>query len=104
MVKIGSFYPSGTDKTFDMKYYCEEFVPLLRELFGDVLRGATVDKGVYGGVPDEGPFFVAMGQFIFDTQEEAIQAYFSNLERIRAERPKFTDIEPIIQISQGIMW
>jgi uncharacterized protein (TIGR02118 family) len=103
MVKIGSFYPKGVGKTFDMKYYCEKFVPLLKELFGDTLKGVAVDQGVYGGVPDEGPFFIAMGQFYFDTQEEAIQAYFSNLDEIKAERPNFTDIEPVIQISEGII-
>ncbi|MDD4776567.1 MAG: EthD family reductase [Syntrophomonas sp.] len=103
MVKIGAFYPSGPDKKFDLHYYCEKFVPLLAELFGDALKGVTVDKGVYGGAPDEGPFFAAVGQYIFATQEEAVQSYFSNLDRIAAERRNFTDIEPIIQISEGIM-
>jgi uncharacterized protein (TIGR02118 family) len=103
MVKIGSFYPNVAGKTFDMKYYCEKFVPFLRELFGDALKGVVVDHGVYGGEPDAGPFFIAMGQFYFDTQEEAIASYFANLDKIKAERPNFTDIEPVIQISEGII-
>lgn len=103
MAKIGSFYPNEADKKFDLKYYCETFVPLLQEWFGDALKGVVVDHGVYGGEPDAGPFFICMGQFHFDTQEEAIQAYFSNLDRIKAERPHFTDIEPVIQISEGLI-
>ena len=103
MVKVCSFYPNDVGKTFDMKYYCEKFVPLLKEWFGDALKGMAVDKGVYGGEPDEGPFFFAMGQYYFDTEEEAVTAYFSNLKKIEAERPNFTNIEPIVQISQGII-
>ncbi len=103
MVKIGSFYPNEPGKTFDMRYYCEEYVPLLREWFGDALKKVIVDKGIYGGEPDAPPFFLAMGQFYFETEEAGVQAYFSNLSKMEAERPKFTDIKPILQISQVII-
>jgi uncharacterized protein (TIGR02118 family) len=103
MVKVGSFYCNGAGKIFDMKYYCEIFVPLLKELFGDELKGVAVDQGLYGGEPDAEPFFFALGQYFFDTEEQAVTAYFSNLERIQAERPKFTNIEPVVQVSQVIL-
>ncbi|NMC28180.1 MAG: EthD family reductase [Syntrophomonadaceae bacterium] len=103
MVKIGSFYPNGEGATFDMKYYCEVYVPLLREWFGEALKKVVVDQGIYGGEPDAPPFFRAMGQFYFDTEEEGVSAYFSNLSKMAVERPNFTNITPIIQISQVIV-
>lgn len=54
-VRIGAFYPNGVVKMFDMKYYCENVVPLLKEWFGDALKGVVVDRGYYGGIPDEKP-------------------------------------------------
>lgn len=103
MVKIGSFYPNGEGATFDMKYYCEVYVPLLQEWFGEALKKVVVDQGIYGGEPDAPPFFRAMGQFYFETEEEGVHAYFSNLSRMELERPKFTNIKPILQISQVMM-
>jgi len=103
MAKIVTFYPKDGGTNFDMKYYCEKFVPFLEKLWGDALKGVEVDRGVYGGEPDTDAFFIAMGQFIFDTQEEAIQAYFSNLDKIEAERLNFTDIKPIAQITDRIL-
>jgi uncharacterized protein (TIGR02118 family) len=103
VVKVGTFYPNGVGKVFDMKYYCEIFVPLLKELFGDALKGVAVDQGLYGGEPDAQPFFFALAQYFFDTEEEAVNAYFSNLARIKEERPKFTNIEPVAQVSEVIL-
>ena len=99
MAKIITFYPRSEGAKFDMDYYCDEFVPFLEELFGDALRGVEVDRGVYGGEPDEPPAFIAIAQYLFDNQEEAVQTWFSNLDTINAERSKFTDIKPIAMIT-----
>ncbi|MEQ8201136.1 MAG: EthD family reductase [Syntrophomonadaceae bacterium] len=103
MAKIITFYPKGEGTRFDMNYYCEKFVPFLEDLFGEALKGVEVDRGVYGGEPDADACFICIGQFYFDSQEEAIQTYFSNLGKIEAERANFTDIKPIAQISDRML-
>lgn len=99
MAKIVTFYPKGVGTKFDMDYYCEKFVPFLEELFGEALKGVEVDRGVYGGEPDTDAVFICMAQYYFDSQEEAVQNWFSNVDKIDAERAKFTDIKPLAQIT-----
>jgi len=99
VAKIITFYPRGEGSKFDMDYYCDKFVPFLEELFGGALKGVEVDRGVYGGEPDEPPYFIAIAQYLFDNQEEAVQNYFSNLDKIEAERANFTNIKPIALIT-----
>jgi len=103
MAKIMTFYAQSEGTWFDMNYYCEKFVPFLEDLFGDALKGVEVDKGVYGGEPDADATFICIGHFNFDSQEEAVQSYFSNLDKIEAERVNFTDIKPIAQISDRLL-
>jgi len=47
-IKVSILYPDGEGKTFDMDYYCNKHVPMVAELLGDAVIGATVEKGIAG--------------------------------------------------------
>jgi uncharacterized protein (TIGR02118 family) len=48
MVKISVLYPNGKGTKFDMEYYCNRHIPMVRQLLGSALKGASVDQGLSG--------------------------------------------------------
>ena len=53
-------YPFSEGKPFDMKYYCEKHMPMVRQKLGNVCKSIAVEQGVAGG-PETPPTYGAMG-------------------------------------------
>ena len=100
MIKVSVLYPNGEGKTFDMDYYCNKHVPMIAGLLGDAVKGATVEKGLGGAEPDSPATYAAMGNLYFDSVEAFENSFGPNTDKIMGDLPNFTNIEPIIQISE----
>ena len=100
MVKVSVLYPNGEGKKFDMDYYCNQHVALVGELLGDAVKGATVEKGLGGGDPDSPATYAAMGNLYFDSMDSFQNSFGPNAEKIMGDLPNFTNIEPVVQISE----
>ena len=103
MIKVTALYPNGDDKKFDMDYYSNTHLPMVAGLMGDTLKGSTVEKGIAGGAPDSPAPYAAMGNLYFDSIEAFESAFGPNLDKIIADGPNYTNIEPIMQISEVIV-
>jgi uncharacterized protein (TIGR02118 family) len=63
----------------------------------------TVDKGLAGGAPSTPAAYVAMCH-IFCDSVDAFQAGFGpHAQEIEADIPKYTDLAPVIQISEVVV-
>ncbi|MCM8568598.1 EthD family reductase [Gramella jeungdoensis] len=100
MIKVSVLYPNGEGKTFDMDYYCNKHVPMVGKLLGDSVKAATVEKGLTGGGPESPALFAAMGNLYFDSMEEFGNSFGPNADKIMADLPNFTNIEPSVQVSE----
>ena len=100
MIKVTVLYPSGDGKKFDMDYYTNKHFPLLKSLFGDALKATAIDKEIAGGAPGAPVPFVAIGYLYFDTLAAFQNGMAANGSKILAEIPNYTDIQPVIQISE----
>ncbi len=103
MIKVSVVYPNSAGKTFDMDYYCNKHLPLVGSLLGVSLKGATVEKGIGGGAPGSIAPFAGMGNMYFDSVEEFQNAFGPNAEKIMGDLPNFTNIEPVIQVSEVLV-
>ena len=103
MIKVSVLYPNGVGKKFDMEYYCNQHVSLVGGLLGDAVKGATVEKGIGGGEPGSPATYAAMSSLYFNTVEAFQNSFGPNQEKIMADLPNFTNIEPVIQISEVII-
>ena len=103
MIKVSVIYPNGEGKTFDMEYYTTKHLPFVGGLLGDALKGATVEKGLGGGEPNSPAPYLAMGNMYFNSVEEFQNAFAPNTDTIMGDLPNFTNIEPIIQISEVVL-
>lgn len=100
MIKVSVLYPNENGKTFDMDYYCNKHVPMVAGLLGDAVKGATVEKGLGGGAPNTSAPFAAMGNLYFTDKQSFESSFGANAEKIIGDLPNFTNIEPVMQISE----
>jgi len=100
MIKVSVFYPAGANKKFDMGYYCSSHMPMVRQKCGPACKGTAVEQGLAGGTPGAPPTYVAMGHLYFESVDEFQAAFAPHASAIMADIPNYTDIQPIIQISE----
>ena len=100
MIKVSVFYPQSEGKSFDMDYYRNSHMPMFREKLGDACKNKAIEGGLGGGAPDSPPTYVAMGHLYFDSVEDFQSSFGPHAEAIMADIPNYTNIEPVIQVSQ----
>ena len=99
MIKVSVFYPNNEGAKFDMVYYCNQHIPMVRQKLGTACKNAAVEQGLTGASPGSRPAFIAMGHLYFDSVEAFQTAFGPHAQAIMADIPNYTDIQPTIQIS-----
>ena len=103
MIKVSVMYPYQDGARFDHDYYRDQHMPLVQRLMGDACLFYTVDKGLAGGAPGAPPTYVGMCH-IFSESPESFQAGFGpHAERILADIPNYTDLTPVLQVSEVVV-
>jgi uncharacterized protein (TIGR02118 family) len=100
MIKVSVLYPYSEGKGFDMKYYCEKHMPMVKQKLGSACKSIAVEQGIAGGAPGAPPTYIASGH-IYCESVQAFQAAFGpHVKEIMADIPNYTPIQPIIQFSE----
>ncbi len=100
MFKVAILYPNGDDKTFDMDYYEKKHMPMMAGLLGKNLNFYEIDRGIAGRTPNDKVPFVAIGYFYINDVAEYNKVIAQNINAIREDIGKYTNIQPTIQISE----
>ena len=100
MFKVAILYPNGEDKTFDMDYYEQKHMPMVAGFLGKNLKFYEIDKGIAGRTPDEEVPFLAIGYFYVYDVAEYNKAIGQNIETIVGDFQNYTNIQPVVQISE----
>ena len=100
MIKVSVFYPNNEGSRFDMGYYCNSHIPMVREKLGTTCKGVAVEQGTSGAAPGSRPAFIAMGHLYFGSAAEFQSAFGPHAAAIMADIPNYTDIQPTLQISE----
>lgn len=98
--KVMILYPNGEGKTFDMAYYEKNHMPLVAGFLGENLKFYEIDKGISGRTPTEKVPFLAIGYFYVNNVDEYNQAIARNRDTIIGDFKNYTNIQPLIQISE----
>ena len=102
MIKVTILYPSGEGKKFDMDYYATKHMPLVASLLGDSLKMFEIDKGLSGRTPADATPYVAIGYLYFDKLSAYQNSFKPHAEKIRGDIANYTNIQPVIQISEVV--
>ncbi len=100
MIKVSVFYPRKEGAKFNMKYYADSHLPLVRGKLGDSCKGIVIDRGVRGGAPDTPAPFLVIADLLFDDVEAFQNAFRPVAQEIMADIPNFTNVQPTIQVSE----
>ena len=100
MIKVSVLYPNASDARFDMTYYLDRHMPMVRDLLGSALKGMNVDQGLAGGQPGAPAPFVAAAHLLFDSVEEFQAVFGQHGDTILTDIPNYTNTQPTVQISQ----
>ncbi|HXM13588.1 MAG TPA: EthD family reductase [Candidatus Eremiobacteraceae bacterium] len=100
MIKVSVFYPHQSDGKFNMAYYCDEHMPLVRRLLGSAVKNTAVEQGLSGGTPGSSPLYVALGHMYFDSIPAFVEAWTPHAAEIIADIPNYTNLQPQLQISE----
>jgi uncharacterized protein (TIGR02118 family) len=100
MIKVSVLYPKRDGRRFDIAYYCDRHMPMVREKCGSALKKMEIDHGMAGGTPGSSPAYACMGHLFFDSVEAFQSAFGPHSKEIMADIPNYTDVSPIVQISE----
>lgn len=103
MIKVSVLYPNSKDVRFDMDYYCNSHMVMVRDKLGPSCQGIAVDQGIAGGAPGVDAPYVAAAHLFFASVEAFQSAFGPHAEGILADIPNYTDAQPVIQISDVLI-
>ena len=100
MVRVSILYPNTEGGRFDFDYYLATHMPMSIRLLGDAVKKVDIERGVSGPAPGSPAAYLALCHFTCETREAFEAAFFANAATLQGDMPNYTDIEPVIQISE----
>jgi uncharacterized protein (TIGR02118 family) len=103
MIKVSVVYPNKPGARFDHDYYRTKHLPLIKSRMGAGLKYYAIDKGLVGGDGKVPPAYVAMCHLLSDSMEVYRSSFGPYAKEIDGDIPNFTDVTPIVQISEVVV-
>ena len=100
MIKVSVLYPNRERTKFDMAYYLGHHIPMVRQLLGSSLKGASVEHGISGEEPGSPAPYVTTCHLLFDSVQAYQTSFGAHAQEIIQDIPKYTDSQPLIQIGE----
>ncbi len=102
MIKLTVMYPNSADLKFDKDYYTNQHNELISTLLGDAIISSDVNFGLGGVAPGSPAPFVVISNVTFESLESFQKSFGVNAEKILADLPNFTNVQPQVQISKVV--
>jgi uncharacterized protein (TIGR02118 family) len=100
MIKISIFYPNKPGARFDFDYYLKKHMPMSLELLGSAIKRVTIERGIEGRERESPPANIATCHFVCASRDAFEAAFLPNADALLGDMPNYTDIEPVIQVSE----
>jgi len=85
-----------------MEYYETKHMPMVAGFLGSNLVKYTIEKGVASGIPNQPLPYMAIGTFYVKSLSDYQAAIGPNINRIRADFVNYTDVVPVILVSEVV--
>jgi uncharacterized protein (TIGR02118 family) len=99
MIRVSVSYPRTAGKQFDLEYYRHRHMPLVKERLTPI--SVEIDAGVPNPQGEPSPY-IAVGYMTFESMEQFVARFGAVAQELLADIPNYTDIEPVIQLSEVI--
>ena len=99
MIRVAVLYANSDGASFDVLYYKNSHMKLVQERLNPLgMLGCEVDAGI-PGMDDQPPPYLAIGYLFFETAEQFHSAFAKVGEELVSDVPNYTNIQPVILIS-----
>ena len=102
LIKVSIMYPFAEGKTFNMEYYETKHMPMVAGFLGSNLVKYTIEKGLASGIPNQPLPYMAIGTFYVKNLADYQAAIGPNRDAIRADFANYTNIAPVILVSEVV--
>ena len=102
MIKVAVLYPNSKTVEFDLAYYINTHIPMVKKLVGSALKKVEVEKGLAGREPGELAPYVAIANLYFESVEEFQKSFGPHAGTLAADLPNYTNVQGVLQISDII--
>jgi uncharacterized protein (TIGR02118 family) len=102
LIKVSVMYPFAEGKTFNMEYYETKHMPMVAGFLGSNLVKYTIEKGVASGIPNQPLPYMAIGTFYVKSLDDYQAAISPKRDAIRADFPNYTNVAPVILVSEVV--
>src|SRR6201984_68629 len=103
MIEVTVAYPAGQGRTFNTDYYLKTHIPLLQKRMGAAMKTIRVSRGIGGSMPRSPAAFVAIVHATLDSPEGVATAFAQHAAELQGDAPNYTNIQPVVQISEVLM-
>ncbi|MFC7521359.1 EthD family reductase [Xanthomonas populi] len=103
MIKVSVMYPYRDGARFDHAYYRDKHMLLVSARMGAACLSYTVDKGINGGEPGSTPPFIGMFHIFCESVEAFGASFGPHAKEILSDIPSYTDLAPVMQISEVVV-
>lgn len=97
MIRLTVLYPKTADSQFDLRYYLDKHIPLVRERlepFG--LTGIDMQEGL--GAADAPPPYAMITGLAFNSTDELERGMGTHGAELLGDIPNFTNVQPVTQV------
>ena len=104
MIRLQAFYPNTEGGRFDHDYYVRSHAASVRELLEPLgMVGFEVSRGIESMDGGKAPYTCVVTA-TFESREAMDEGFSGERrERLLADIPNFTDVEPVIQVSEVLL-
>lgn len=100
MIKLSVLYPNQAGSRFDVDYYLGVHMPMAKRLLGEAIQDVSVEIGIGGEAPGTAAPYAAIAGFVCASVDEFLSAFNPVRDQLQNDIPQYTDIKPVIQISE----
>jgi uncharacterized protein (TIGR02118 family) len=103
MIKVSVMYPYAPGARFDHDYYRDRHMPMLKARLGDACKSYTIDKGVAGAAPGTPPVYIGMCHVFAESAAISQAAFGPHAKEKLGDIANYTDLKPVMQISEVVV-
>ncbi len=100
MITVNVLYRQTDTIQFNMNYYLDTHMPMVRTLLGSALKEALVQQGIGGGAPGSPPEFAVITVLRFESMAAFQSAFSPHAEAVMADIVNFTNEPPSLQFNE----
>lgn len=99
MIQLTVMYPNEPGKKFNMDYYINSHIHQIVNVPGGKVIRASVAEGIASMEPGKPADFICIANILYESIED-MMATFALLPNIAEDFPNYSEVTPVIQISE----